>query len=40
MVITYNHERFLAQALESIFAQRVNFEYEIIAGEDCSTDGT
>jgi glycosyltransferase involved in cell wall biosynthesis len=40
MVITYNHERFLAQALESIFAQRVNFEYEIIVGEDCSTDGT
>lgn len=40
MVITYNHERFLAQALESILAQRVNFEYEIVIGEDCSTDST
>ena len=23
-----------------MFAQRVNFEYEFIVGEDCSTDGT
>ena len=40
MMITYNHERFLAQALEGILAQRVNFDYEIVIGEDCSTDGT
>ena len=40
MVITYNHERFLAQTLESILAQQVNFEYEVLVGEDCSTDGT
>ena len=39
-MITYNHERFIAQALESVLAQRVNFDYEIIVGEDCSTDGT
>lgn len=40
VVITYNQERYLAQALESALAQRVNFEYEIVVGEDCSTDGT
>jgi len=40
MMITYNHERFIAQALESILAQRVNFDYEIVVGEDCSTDRT
>jgi glycosyltransferase involved in cell wall biosynthesis len=40
MVITYNHERFLAQALESILSQHVNFDYEIVVGEDCSTDST
>ena len=40
MVITYNHERFIAQALESVLAQRVNFDYEIVVGEDCSTDRT
>lgn len=40
MMITYNQERFIAQALESVLAQRVNFDYEIVIGEDCSTDGT
>ena len=40
MMITYNHERFIAQALESILAQHVNFEYEVVVGEDCSTDDT
>jgi glycosyltransferase involved in cell wall biosynthesis len=39
-IITYNHERFIAQAIESVLSQRVNFSYEIIIGEDCSTDGT
>jgi glycosyltransferase involved in cell wall biosynthesis len=40
MMVTYNHERFIAQALESVLAQRVNFDYEIVIGEDCSMDGT
>ncbi|MGA9390313.1 MAG: glycosyltransferase [Candidatus Sulfotelmatobacter sp.] len=40
MMITYNHERFIAQAIESVLAQRVDFDYEIVIGEDCSTDGT
>ena len=40
MIITYNHERFIAQAIESILAQQVNFDYEMVIGEDCSTDGT
>lgn len=39
-IITYNHERFIRQALESVLAQQVNFDYEIVVGEDCSTDGT
>jgi glycosyltransferase involved in cell wall biosynthesis len=40
MMITYNHERFIAQAIASVLAQRVNFDYEIVIGEDCSTDTT
>jgi glycosyltransferase involved in cell wall biosynthesis len=40
VMITYNHERFIAQALKSVLAQRVSFEYEIVIGEDCSTDRT
>src|ERR1700730_1952903 len=40
MMITYNHEKFIAQALASILEQQVNFEYEIVVGEDFSTDDT
>jgi glycosyltransferase involved in cell wall biosynthesis len=39
-VVTYNHARFIAICLESILAQRTDFPFEIIVGEDCSTDGT
>jgi glycosyltransferase involved in cell wall biosynthesis len=39
-MITYNHERFVAQAIESVLAQRVDFPIEIVIGEDCSTDNT
>jgi glycosyltransferase involved in cell wall biosynthesis len=31
-MITYNHERFIGQALESVLAQKVNFDYEIVIG--------
>jgi glycosyltransferase involved in cell wall biosynthesis len=40
VMVTYNHERFITQALSSVLAQRANFDYEIIVAEDCSTDGT
>lgn len=39
-MITYNHEQFIAQALESVLMQKVNFDYELVIGEDCSTDKT
>ncbi len=37
---TYNHERYLAEAIESVLAQRVRFTFELVLGEDHSTDGT
>ncbi|KAA0893322.1 glycosyltransferase [Oryzomonas rubra] len=40
LMITYNHEKYIAQALDSILMQKVNFDYEIVIGEDCSTDNT
>ena len=39
-MITYNHEKFIEQAIKSVLEQDVNFEYEIVVGEDCSTDTT
>ena len=39
-IITYNHVRFIRQAVESVAAQQTNFPYEIVVGEDVSTDGT
>lgn len=39
-MITYNHEKYIRQALDSILMQKVNFEYEIVIGEDCSKDNT
>jgi glycosyltransferase involved in cell wall biosynthesis len=38
--ITYNHEKFLAQAIDSFVMQKTNFEFDIVIGNDCSTDGT
>ena len=39
-MITYNHEKFIAQAIESVLMQETNFPIELIIGEDCSTDAT
>ena len=39
-VITYNQEEFIAQAIHSILGQEVTFDYEIVIGEDASTDRT
>lgn len=38
--VTYNQERYIRQCLESVVAQKVNFDYEVVIGDDCSTDGT
>ncbi len=39
-VLTYNHEKYIKQALDSILRQKVNFDYEILIGDDASTDNT
>jgi glycosyltransferase involved in cell wall biosynthesis len=35
---TYNHSKFIDQAIESMVNQKTNFKYEILIGDDCSTD--
>lgn len=39
-MVTYNHEAYIAQAIESVMMQEGPFEIELIIGEDCSTDNT
>lgn len=39
-VITFNQSKFIQKCLDSIIMQRVEFEYEIVVGDDASTDGT
>jgi len=38
--ITYNHGKFIRQALDSFLMQKVNFKYEIVIHDDASTDDT
>ena len=39
-MITYNHEKFIRQAVESVMMQETAFPYELVIGEDCSADRT
>ncbi|MDP4201301.1 MAG: glycosyltransferase [Bacteroidota bacterium] len=39
-IITYNHEKYISDAIEGVLQQNVNFEYEIVICDDCSTDNT
>lgn len=38
--VTYNHESFINETLDSFLNQKTDFGFEIIVGEDCSTDKT
>lgn len=38
--ITYNHENFIAQTLNSILMQETDFEFEVLVGNDASKDRT
>ena len=40
MLITYNHGRFIGQALQSILDQQTEYSFVINVIEDCSTDNT
>ncbi len=40
IAISYNHERYIKQALDGFLNQKTNFDFEIIVGDDHSTDNT
>ena len=37
-MLGYNHDKYLAQAIESVLMQKTDYTYEIVIHEDCSTD--
>jgi glycosyltransferase involved in cell wall biosynthesis len=39
-IISYNQEKYIADAIESALMQEASFETEIIISDDCSTDNT
>jgi glycosyltransferase involved in cell wall biosynthesis len=39
-MITYNHAPYIARAIEGVLQQETAYPYELVIGEDCSTDGT
>jgi len=39
-MITYNHARYIAEAIQGVVRQEADFPFELVIGEDCSTDGT
>lgn len=36
----YNHEKYIAQAIEGVVMQKTNFKFRLLIGEDASTDST
>ncbi|WP_051928252.1 glycosyltransferase [Nitrosococcus oceani] len=39
-MLTYKHEKLIAEAIEGVIAQQCDFPIELIIGEDCSPDRT
>ena len=40
LITTYNHEKYIRQALDSVLMQKTDFDFEILIGEDDSKDLT
>ncbi len=40
ILITYNHDKYIELAMEGILNQETDFPFEVVVGDDCSTDRT
>ena len=40
IIVTYNQEQTIRKTLDSILSQQTEYSYELIIGDDCSTDST
>lgn len=38
--VTFNHEKYILKTIDSFVSQKTNFNYEIVVGDDSSTDNT
>lgn len=39
-IVTYNQQEYIVECLDSLVSQETDFKFEVIVGEDCSTDNT
>ena len=39
-MLTYNQEEYIAQAIEGVLMQKTSYSYQLVIGEDCSSDRT
>lgn len=40
IIMTYNHEKYIKQAIEGVINQKTDFAFEILVNDDASTDGS
>ncbi len=40
VIISYNQEKYIREAVESVINQKTNYKYEILLADDCSPDNT
>ena len=40
LCMTFNHENYIKDTIDSFLEQKTNFKYEVIIHDDASTDGT
>jgi glycosyltransferase involved in cell wall biosynthesis len=40
LLVTYNHEKYIRQALDSVLMQKTDFDFEIVVADDHSHDST
>ena len=39
LILTYNHAPYIDECLRSVYSQITDFDFEVVIGDDCSTDG-
>ena len=40
MMLTYNHEKYIGEAIRGVVLQKFDYPFELVIGDDCSSDNT